>query len=351
MKSQLYLIFALLFLSNCSSPHKIAGIGGDKKEPAKIDVFLKHQMDSLHIPGMSIAIINSGKVVYQRVLGVANMDTKIPVAGNNIFDAGSLSKSLFAYFVFKSIDDNKLALDTPLYTYLPNPDIANDERYKLITARMVLSHSSGFPNWRFQNPDRKLDIKFMPGTDFNYSGEGYEYLANVLAHLYNVSKDSLSTVIQQTVFTSLGMLQSSFTWTNDVEKNRADGHVKGKVADGYGISRKKPGFYAAYSLQTSATDYAKFLVALMNGTGLSKSIREEAMKIQIKSTTQNRSWGLGIEIETLANGKKVFKHGGFNNNFSCGYLFSMDTKNGYVYFTNSDTGNELFNVLHKYFLQ
>lgn len=89
------------------------------------------------------------------------------------------------------VDQGILNLDQPLYTYLPYSDIAHDDRYKLITARMILCHTSGFPNWRFLNADKKLDIKFTPGTQYLYSGEGFEYLANVIAYLKNIQKNDL----------------------------------------------------------------------------------------------------------------------------------------------------------------
>src|SRR5690606_33606031 len=142
-----------------------------------INIFLKSRMDSLNIPGLSIAVINDSKVVYHNTFGFANVEKKLPVTDKTIFEAASISKSEFAFFVMQFVEEGKLDLDKPLYEYLPYQDIANDERYKKITARMVLSHRSGFPNWRENEDDKKLKIKFDPGTDYEYSGEGYQYLA------------------------------------------------------------------------------------------------------------------------------------------------------------------------------
>ena len=192
----LLLFFVGIALTAASSFKKeeiinIKTLNGNEITPAEMDEYLKNQMDSIGLPGLSIAIINEAKIIYHRTLGVTNVDTKEKVSQETLFDAGSMSKTPFAYLVMKMVERGILNLDRPLYTYLPYPDIAYDDRYKLITARMVLSHTSGFPNWRILNEDKKLDIKFTPGTQYLYSGEGFEYLANVVAHLKNIQKNDL----------------------------------------------------------------------------------------------------------------------------------------------------------------
>jgi CubicO group peptidase (beta-lactamase class C family) len=139
-------------------------------------------MDTLNIPGLSIAVINDSKVVYHQTFGYANLEKQLPVTDKTIFEGASLSKSVFAFFVMKFVEEGKLDLDKPLYEYLPYPEIAHDDRYKQITGRMVLSHRSGYPNWRENEEDDKLKIKLEPGTNYEYSGEGYQYLAMVLKH-------------------------------------------------------------------------------------------------------------------------------------------------------------------------
>ena len=112
---------------------------------------------------------------------MTNVDTRAVLDEQSIFEAASLSKPVFAYFVMKLVDKGQLNLDTPLYKYMPYPDIEKDERYKFITARMVLTHQTGLPNWRyFDLADSSMHIKrgdlylkFTPGTNFSYSGEAY----------------------------------------------------------------------------------------------------------------------------------------------------------------------------------
>jgi CubicO group peptidase (beta-lactamase class C family) len=121
------------------------------------------------VPGMSIALIRDGKTVWLRGFGVKDKKTGEPVETDTVFEAASLSKPVFTYGVLKLVDQGKLNLDTPLSSYLPKPYVP-DERAGEITARLVLSHRTGFPNWR--GSDGLLPIYFSPGERFSYSGEG-----------------------------------------------------------------------------------------------------------------------------------------------------------------------------------
>ncbi len=318
---------------------KIKSLSGKNIAIADIDKYLATQMDSLNIPGLSIAIINDGKIAYYRNLGVTSFNTKEKVAEETLFDAGSISKTTFTYLVLRMADQGILNLDKPLYTYLPYPDIAHDDRYKLITARMILSHTSGFPNWRFLNADRKLDIKFTPGTQHLYSGEGFEYLANVIAHLKNIKKNELQHLFEDEVAKPLGMKYAFNTWNGYIEKHQATGHIDGKPAAGWGINATRPDFAASYSLQTEALSYSNFIIALMNGKGLSKKSYDEMLKAQVRipASIDSSSYCLGIKIKPTKFGN-VYMHDGYNQNFYSAYLFSKSKKTGYVFFTNCNNG-------------
>ncbi|WP_276371917.1 serine hydrolase [Chryseolinea sp. H1M3-3] len=308
---------------------------------SKMDTFLRSQMDSIGMPGLSFALISDGQLVYRRTLGVTNVETKHRVSYRTLFDAASMTKTPFAFLVMRLVEKGVLDLDDPLYKYLPYPDIAYDDRYKQITGRMVLSHTTGFPNWRFFNKDGKLDIKFTPGTQYQYSGEGYEYLANVIAHLLNIRKNDLQELFNEEIGKPLGMEATYFTWNSQVEEHRATGHVDGKVADGYGVDAKNPNFYASYSMQTEALNYARFLVGLMNGNGLKKESYDEMLKVQFPNTRKspNEQWGLGIGIRHTEFGDEFF-HGGFNLNFTSEFMINNEQKFGYVFFTNCNKGSD-----------
>jgi CubicO group peptidase (beta-lactamase class C family) len=346
----LIITLTITFASNKDNAKKIKTLSGKEITDAEMDEYLKAQMDSLGLPGISIAIIDDAEIVYHRVLGVTNVDTKETVTDETLFDAGSLSKTPFAFLVMKMVEKGILNLDQPLYTYLPYPDIAYDERYKLITARMVLCHTSGFPNWRFFNADGKLDIKFTPGTQFQYSGEGYEYLANVVAHLNNISKNGLQDLFKKEVAVPLGMQHAYYTWNDYLEKHRADGHVDGKVySTEWGTSAKNPNFFAAFSLQSEAISYANFLIAMIREEGLKKTTFDEMLKVQVvfptnllnknAPKTDSSTWCLGIEKKHSEFGDE-YMHDGDNYNFTSAFMFNQQQKLGYVFFTNCNKGIE-----------
>ena len=171
-----------------------------------------------------------------------------------------MTKPIFAYTVLRLVDRGLLKLDTPLYTYLPYEDIAHDDRYKLITARMVLTHRTGFPNWR----TGKLDIKFTPGTEVSYSGEGFVYLGKVVEHL---TGKKLVNLCRDEVFAPLVMDNASLVWNESVAHLTATGH--GGNAP---MAKRKPTEpNVASSLHIDAKYYARFLIAVLQGKGLSQA--------------------------------------------------------------------------------
>jgi CubicO group peptidase (beta-lactamase class C family) len=87
---------------------------------------------------------------------------------------------------------------------------------------MVLSHRSGFPNWRENEEDKKLKIKFDPGTDYEYSGEGYQYLARVLRNIEGNSWEDLEASFQYKIAKPLGLEHTAFIQTPYTRTNRAE---------------------------------------------------------------------------------------------------------------------------------
>lgn len=308
----------------------------------EIDGFLKNEMKLLGLPGLSIALFNDAEILYYKTLGVSNIETGEPINSETLFDAGSMSKSPFAFLVMKMVEKKLLDLDIPLFQYLENKDIAYDERYKLITARMVLSHTSGFPNWRRFNKDKILDIKFTPGTQYLYSGEGYEYLADVIAHLNGIQKNELQNLFEKEVAAIIDMKKAYFIWNDFVAKHQARGHIDGKLAAGWGINPNNPNFFASYSLQSEAKSYAHFLMAIMRKKGLQPELFNEMLKPVIKNSVNedNAFVCLGIRMQESDLGHEYY-HDGFNKNFYSAYRFNPDKKIGYVFFTNCNNGNEL----------
>ena len=339
MKIYSIVLFSLcVSLFSCKNETKIISSGGKAFSQVELDSFFTALMDSLNMPGLSVAIINNATVVYHTSMGEKSMETHTPVGPDTYFEAASLSKPLFAFFVMKQLEKGVLDLDTPLYTYLPYPDIEYDERYKLITARMVLSHSSGFPNWR----EDSLKIMFDPGTNYLYSGEGYRYLAQVIAKNNDVSISQLDSLFQAEIARPLGAMKMTYQWKEELLLNKAVGHIDGKPTPD-AKDYKDSDFGAAGGLHTEANDYAKFLISLFEKDLLTEALTSEMLKEQIKlpeddinSILINASaWSLGFGIIPTSLGT-CYWHAGNNDDFQSWMHFYPDRKYGIVLFTNSD---------------
>jgi CubicO group peptidase (beta-lactamase class C family) len=294
------------------------------------------------VPGVSLALIRDGKTYCVQGFGVRDAKNGTPITRDTIFEAASLSKPVFAYGVLKLVDQGKLDLDAPLSKYLDKPYIDGDPRLDKITARFVLSHRTGFPNWRGADP---LTIHFRPGERFSYSGEGFVYLQTVVE---KVTGNPLNDYMKDAVFTPLGMASSSYVWRDDYDARTATGH------DGAGEPEEKykpKEANAASSLHTTAGDYARFLEALLNEEGLKPATLREMEKPQIavnvecvncaEQTPEELSksvfWGLGIGIQETKDGESLW-HWGDNGNFKCYTVVYPKKKIGVVMFADGENG-------------
>jgi CubicO group peptidase (beta-lactamase class C family) len=317
---------ALALLMLCTAQGSTAQIKTlkGKNLPAKeLDDFIRKQMDSLKIPALSFAIIQHGRVVYYKATGIKNEKGEA-VDSNTVFEAASMTKPVFAYAVHKLVQQGKLNLDTPLYKYYPYDDIDYDDRYKLLTARMVLSHTTGFPNWRNGGD---LTIKFEPGTKYSYSGEGYEYLALVVKHLLG---KKVQDIVQDEVCTPLSM-DHAFLIKNDyVLAHLADGMQNNKDW-GSNIVWLRP--YVALGLCTEAKEYAKFVIELMKETRDSTSAFRQMCVPQMQ--IEPKKWVcLGVFMEETPYGPKYSHSGNNNNRYNSNFEFYKDRDMGYVFFMN-----------------
>lgn len=319
----------------------IKTISGKSIEVSELNKVISTIMDSIGMPGLSITIINDAEIVYLNTFGVSNAKTKAPVTKESIFEAASLSKPLFAYFVMKQVEKGILDLDKPLYKYLPYPDIAYDERYKLITARMVLSHTTGFPNWRKDdNKDGKLYIKFTPGTEFNYSGEGYQYLAAVIAKINGTDHNGLDEIFQKEVTKQLKAETLYYLRNDEIKKHKVYGHGENGPTENAQYDGKN--FGAAYSLHTEAVSYAKFLIAMLKKEGLKESSFDEMLKEHIHFKDDNHlkqeigqtGWGLGLTQKPTEYGM-MHMHTGNNHDFQAYMMMLPEKEFGIVFFMNA----------------
>lgn len=296
------------------------------------------------VPGLSIALVQKGELVWHKGFGVKNAQTKEAVADNTVFEAASLSKPVFAYAVLKLVDEGKLDLDTPLTKFLPgNYDVGEDARINQITARHVLSHRPGFPNWRRQN--NALTIHFTPGERFSYSGEGFVYLAKVVE---KITGEKFNDFMKRSVFVPLGMNDSSYIWQESYNAQHAFSH--GQLGRPTG-QNKSTNPNAAASLRTTAQDFGKFLVAMSKGTGLKPATWRQMLtpQIQVSESGTNNifgkpeklsetiSWGLGWGLQTTADGL-AYWHWGDNGNMKAYVLMYDKQQFGLVVFTDGANG-------------
>jgi CubicO group peptidase (beta-lactamase class C family) len=301
-----------------------------------------------NVPGLSLALIRDGRIYWAKSFGVKDGDA--PVTNDTTFEAASLSKVMFAYAVLKLADRGKIDLDAPLQHYLDAPYIEGDPRIDKITARLVLSHRTGFPNWR---PREGLTIHFEPGDHFSYSGEGFVFLAKAVER---ITGQSLNEFIQQMVFTPLGMTSSSYVWRQDYDARTAIGHDKGgKAQDKWKPKEANP----ASSLQTTALDYARFMTALLDGKGLNPHTLKEmetpqtavqqnctANCFDVASPSTTIFWGLGVGLEETSAGS-AFWHWGDNGSFKAYMVGFPKDKSGLVMFTNSENGLSIADAVVK----
>jgi CubicO group peptidase (beta-lactamase class C family) len=187
----------------------LVGIRGSGQE---IDSMVKRLMDTAHVTGLCLGIIRDGKIADVRAYGYKNKPLGQLNDTATCFYAASFAKAVFAYLVMKLTDEGVIDLDKPLYEYLPKPlpeyddykDLAGDDRWKLLTARDCLDHTTGFPNFRWFNPrgNKKLEFFFTPGTRYAYSGEGMLLLQLVVETVTGRPLDSLA---MEKVFIPLGI--------------------------------------------------------------------------------------------------------------------------------------------------
>jgi CubicO group peptidase (beta-lactamase class C family) len=301
-------------------------------------------MEKAGVPGLSVAVIRSGKTVWAESFGVRNAETKKLVANDTMFNVGSLSKPVFAYGVLKLVDAGKLKLDEPLTSYLPKESTVDDPRFKQITARIVLSHRTGFPNW--PRDGEALTIHFTPGERFSYSGSGMVLLQRAVE---KITGKPLNDYMKEAVFGPLGMKHSSYVWNAAFESEVAVGHdLGGSPVDLFKAEQAN----AAASLETTAADYAVFLDAVLQKKGLQPATLREMETPQIAVDTGCSNcvdgtpsgklsttifWGLGFGIEKTAEGESLW-HWGDNGVFKAFFVVRPATKSGVVYMTNSENG-------------
>jgi len=326
-------------------------------------------MEEATVPGLSITLIREGSIVWSQAFGVRNNVTQEPVSLDTLFEAASLSKPLFAYATLKLVEQGVLDLDTSLAEYLPDCRISipipttgsspqqfvlDKPQLELVTARHVLSHTTGFPNW--PSNERPLKTHFVPGERFSYSGTGYSVLQSIVEI---ITGQPSAEYAQVNVLEPLGMKNSRFLWTGQENLSVALGHNEnGEPTD----KAKWPEMIAGASLHSTSVDFAKFTLTVMlppvnNPYYLRSILAREMLTSQVYvndsapwhedwpkqkvNLNENVSWGLGWGIQHTATDLSFWHWGdnGIYKNFAIG---SRQQGFGVVIMTNGKNGQEVY---------
>lgn len=333
-----------------------------------LETLIPKVMRETSVPGCSVVLIRDAKIYWRRGFGVRDAETRQPVDTETVFEAASASKPLFAYVVIKLAEKGVIDLDTPLTKYTYERYVPNDPRLDLITARHVLMHATGFPNWR--SADDPMRINFTPGSKFGYSGEGYSYLQSVITQLtghvdngrcgefeagVRFCATDIADFMQKRLLRPFHMDSSSYIWSEQLAKNQARPHGEHGEPEPF----HKPAaidaarYAAAGGLITTPTDYAKFLVELIQARPadefhVSKKSQDEMIRPQFPFQDfagYSVSWGLlGCRIVRMSQ-HQLIAPGGSNPGFQCYSAVSPLLKRGFVIMTNADSGLNLLTRL------
>jgi CubicO group peptidase (beta-lactamase class C family) len=263
---------------------------GDPVAADRIDAETRRLMAAASVQGLAMAVLDDGQVVFVRSWGRRNVEKNLPLETNTIMYGASLTKFAFAYMVMQLVEEGKIALDRSIAGYLPKslPEyefyaaLKGDERWRMLTPRILLSHTTGLANFAFVEPDQKMRFHFQPGSRYGYSGEGYILLQFVLETGLGLK---VGDEMQRRVFDRFGMTRTSMMWRADFAEN---------LADGYGLDgaftahdrRSRP--RAAGSMDTTIADFAKFLAGFTRSEGLSAKSRAEMLAPSQAITTPSQ---------------------------------------------------------------
>ena len=295
------------------------------------------------VPMIGIGIVENGAVIHTKVYEQPGKET--PNLDGMLFDIASLTKTITAIATLNIIQHQTLALDEPVYKHYLDWDIKEDLRHQKLTVRHILSHQTGFPNWRNMTPTKKLNFSFTPGERYAYSGEGYEYLRKVLESKLETPFEAICDSI---LFAPLGMSTTRFNWDGSfVESQFAMGHdSQGNPYD----KGKRMEVNAAAGVIVSIKDYTKFCAFVLNGARLSSAIYAEMKRPQVH-VKNDLYYGLGWQvIKNLSNNQEAIFHFGGESGVRTFVLLFPNEKRGMALFTNSDNGQYVYEkVVKSYF--
>jgi CubicO group peptidase (beta-lactamase class C family) len=284
MKTTFVFIF-LFALAGCAAvPGASHRVGGDDDIAPTIQRLMQRE----RVQGMAVAVIDDGKVTQVSAFGRRSAKPDQPLTVNTVMYGASLTKAAFSYMVLQLVDEGKLKLDATMPELLPRPlpdyesyaDLKDDPRWRLLTPRMLMNHTTGFANFRWLETDKRLQFHFTPGQRYAYSGEGFYLLQFVLEKGLGLD---VGKEMQTRVFDRFGMTRTSMRWRPDFATDLADGFdLTGAVTP----HDQRSNVRAAGSMDTTISDQAKLWAGIMRGDGLSAASRAEFTRPQFAITSR-----------------------------------------------------------------
>jgi CubicO group peptidase (beta-lactamase class C family) len=350
------LIGSVLALTGCEPPSSESSLPASTEQTAEVDIDLSlaRKLDEKaprwlmerDVPSLAVAYIRNGSVQWTRVYG--DQAQGVPATTQTLYNVASLAKPISAEVILRLASAGRLSLDEPLSDHWIDPDIESDPRHKELTLRLALSHQTGFRNWRYQT-EGVLRFDTDPGTQFGYSGEGYEYALRFTER--NLERDWAS-LAREYLFAPTGMTNTAYTAQTWFADRMAMPYASGESYLQPSIQESPS---AADDLYTTVGDYAAFLVSVMNDDGLSAQIAEQRGSVQVDNPgstadcdagqvtycPERAGMGLGWEILEFSDEKVLLHTGGDAGEQTMAFYFAA-RRDGAVLFTN---GNHGFQVM------
>lgn len=305
--------------------------------PIRVEQLIRQKAQDAKVPGVAVAYIQNNELQWISTYGKAN--EKSPVTKDSLFNVASLTKPVFGMLTLKLVQDGKLSLDASLSNYWVDPDVKDDPSHKQLTARLALSHQTGFTNWR---GDKPLSFMFEPGSRHEYSGEGFEYL---LKAIENKTKQTMPQLMQSYITNPLEMSDTYFGWKTDKDTEiaaRYDETAEEIAHRGF----YKVGYSAACCTLTTIEDYSTFIEWVAGGAGLTQSLIDELESSQAQHDNPMEHFGLGWRLIQLPESTYLM-HDGREPGVRTFATVSPDTGEGVVIFTNSSNGELLYRAIVK----
>jgi CubicO group peptidase (beta-lactamase class C family) len=350
------------FLSPSAADNRIKRLEGSTIATTEIDQTVVRLMSAGKVTGLGLAIFNDQRIAYLKAYGERDVDKHLPLTPDSVMTSASFTKSTFAYAVMQMVEEGVLDLDRPVQRYLAKPlpeypayaDLAGDQRYQRITARMLLSHTSGFPNLRILNKG-KLNINFEPGARYAYSGEGIQLLQLVVEE---IARRPLNDVMRERIFAPFGMKRTSMVWEPAFETDYANGYDERARSLG---PQRRTRANAGGSMQTTLADFSRFIEHVLRGRQLKRRTRSLMFSPQVTITSRTQfpslttettdrnksirlSYGLGWGLFWTPFGKAIFKEG-HDDGWQHYTVMFDDVGTAIVMMTNSSNGEGIFQEL------